>query len=389
VLQRGLLERVREAQEELESLRFLGPDTVEKSCFLKAVVLSLNAILRFALRFAALAEESAAKETDPVRRRELDVLAETCRRVPAGPARTFREALQSVWFTFLMINPSTTAALGRMDQYLYPFYKRDIETGVSTDEEVLELLQCLRIKDMELNRISGKANRQKNSGLAKWHNCTVGGQTVDGGDATNELTYLILEAAIACPTPHHTITLRVHERTPERLMLKGIESVKKGIGMPAFVGDKSYIEFLRQEGVALPVAHDYAMCGCLDVALPGQSRIGAYPMFDVSMVLELALNNGVDPKTRRQLGPRTGDLQTFGSFEEVMEAFKKQLVHFLSLAAEYNNIFISATASLFPDPVRTVLMALPVTVGSSPSAITSRTSVFRVTTPTSRSSSVT
>ena len=336
VLHRGLESLIREAQGRLDALDASGPGSTETRDFLTAIVLSLNAVVRFAQRFATLAEEQAAREGNPDRKKELETIAAICRRVPAHPARTFHEAIQAVWFTFLMINPSTTAALGRMDQYLYPFYQKDVTEGRLTPEGALELLQCLRIKDMELNRVSGKANRQKNAGLAKWHNCTIGGQTADGDDATNELTYLILEAAQRCPTPHHTITLRVHEKAPERLLLQAIETVKKGIGMPAFVGDRSYIEFLRREGVPLPVAREYAICGCLDVALVGESRIAAYPMFVVPMVLEITLNNGVDPKTGKKIGLETGDPAGFATFEELMEAFKRQLAHFLELCAEYN-----------------------------------------------------
>ena len=202
--------------------------------------------------------------------------------------------------------------------------------------------------------------------MAKWHNCTIGGVTKNGKDATkNGLTYLILEAARQCPTPHHTITLRVHEGTPETLMLKGIEVVKTGIGMPAFIGDKSYIAFLLGQGIPLETARNYVMCGCLDVALPGNSRIGPYPMFIVSMVLEITLNNGVFPKTGEQLGPRTGDPESFQSFDDLMNAFKSQFKHFSGLNAESNNLFTRANAELFPDPVRTALTADAMQVGKS------------------------
>ncbi|HVN95155.1 MAG TPA: pyruvate formate lyase family protein [Syntrophorhabdaceae bacterium] len=365
VIGKGLLGIMREAEEELKNLRYFNPGSVEKGHFLNAVIISLKAIIRFAERYAALASQLAWKEKDPLRKKELETIAETCKWVPANPARSFREAIQALWFTMLMVSPSTTAAIGRMDRYLYPFYKKDVADGRITDEEVLEYLQCLRLKDMELNRISGAANRQKNAGMAKWHNCTIGGVDEQGKDTTNELTYLILEAARRCPTPHHTITLRVHEGTPEALMLKGIEVVKAGIGMPAFIGDKSYIAFLLGQGVPLQAARDYVMCGCLDVALPGNSRIGPYPMFIVSMVLEITLNNGVFAKTGEQLGPRTGDPETFKSFDELLKAFETQWKHFSGLNAEYNNLFTRANAELFPDPFRTVLTADAIKVGKS------------------------
>ena len=356
VLNDGFNKIIEEAEEELKNVRFTSADSVKKVDFLKAVIISLKAIIRFANGFADLATEMALTEEDPTRKKELERIAETCHWVPANPARTFYEALQSFWFTFLMINPSTTAAAGRFDQYMYPFYKKDKEEGRINDEEVLELLECLRIKDMQINRTSGKINRQKNAGMAKWHNWTIGGQTPEGEDATNELSYLILEAAKRCQSPHHTITVRVHEGTPEALMLKALEVVKTGIGMPAFVGDKSYIEYLLSQGVPLKVARDYIMTGCLDVNIVGQSRIASYDMFIVPLVFYIFMHNGVDQNTGKQVGIKTGDLESFESFDDFVRAFKEQLAHFMSLSAECNNIHLRVNAELFPDPVRSSLM---------------------------------
>jgi pyruvate formate-lyase/glycerol dehydratase family glycyl radical enzyme len=363
VLNSGLNSIIAEAKAELVRTRFAEADSAGKAYFLRSVILGHEAIIRFANRFAALAAEMAAAESDPKREAELARIAETCRRVPAEPARTFHEAMQSFWFVFLLTNPQTTAAAGRFDQYMYPFYKTDREEGRITDDQVLELLQCLRIKDMQLNRTSGRLLRQKNAGLAKWHNWTIGGVTPEGEDATNELTYLILQAALECPTPHHTITLRVHEGTPEALMLKALEVVKTGIGMPAFVGDKSYIEFLLSHGVPLRTARDYIMTGCLDVNIVGRSRIGPYGMFIVPLVLDIFMHNGIDPNTGLRVGLQTGDLESFASFEDLMAAFKKQLAHFMDLAADRNNVELAVARDLFPDPVRSSLMDEAITEG--------------------------
>jgi len=356
VLNGGLNQIVEEADEELANTRFTAAHSMDKVYFLRSVILGHRAIIRFANRFANLAAQMAASEGDPKRKAELERIAETCRRVPASPARTFYEAMQSFWFMFLMTTPQTTAAAGRFDQYMHPFYKKDMDEGRITDQEVLELLQCLRIKDMQVNRTSGKLNRQKNAGLAKWHNWTIGGVTPEGDDATNELTYLILEAARECPTPHHTITVRVHEGTPEGLMLKALEVVSTGIGMPAFVGDKSYIEFLLSHGVPLKTARDYVITGCLDVNVVGRSRIGPYGMFIVPLVFDIFMHNGVDSNTGQQVGLRTGSLEDFSSFDDLMGAFKKQLAYFMGLAAERNNIELAVARTLFPDPVRSSLM---------------------------------
>jgi pyruvate formate-lyase/glycerol dehydratase family glycyl radical enzyme len=363
VLNSGLNGLIEEARAELARTRFGGPDSAAKAYFLRSVIVAHEAIIRFANRFADLAAEMAAGEKDPQRKGELTCISETCRRVPAEAATTFREAMQSFWFMFLLTNPQTTAAAGRFDQYMYPFYERDKEEGRITDDEVLELLQCLRIKDMQLNRTSGRLLRQKNAGLAKWHNWTIGGVTPEGEDATNELTYLILQAAAECPTPHHTITLRVHEGTPEALMLKALEVVRTGIGMPAFVGDRSYIEFLLSHGVPLRTARDYIMTGCLDVNIVGRSRIGPYGMFIVPLVLDIFMRNGLDPNTGLQVGLQTGEPESFASFEDLMAAFKRQLAYFMDLAADKNNVELAVARDLFPDPVRSSLMDDAITEG--------------------------
>ncbi len=356
VLQRGLNQIIADARAELQRTRISGADAVKKTYFLKSVIISHEAVIRFANRFADLATAMASVEANPRREQELEQIAANCRQVPTNPARTFYEALQSFWFMFLMTNPQTTAAAGRFDQYMHPFYKADIAAGRTTDEVVLELLQCLRIKDMQLNRTSGKLNRQKNAGMAKWHNWTIGGVTREGKDATNELTYLILEAAKRCPTPHHTITLRVHDGTPEPLMLKALELVKTGIGMPAFIGDLSYIGYLLEQGIPLQEAREYIMTGCLDVNLVGKSRIASYPMIIVPLVFDIFMHNGVDPKTGLQVGPRTGELDEFETFGDLMNAFKNHLAYFMGLVAERNNIELSVVKEYFPDALRSSLM---------------------------------
>jgi len=217
---------------------------------------------------------------------------------------------------------------------------------------------------MQFNFVGGgKLQRAKWAGMARWHNWVIGGVNADGEDATNELSYLILEAARELRTPHHTITVRVHDGTPEPLMIKALEVVKTGIGMPAFVGDRSYIEYLTGQGVSLNDARDYALAACLDVNLPGKSRIHAIGMFIVPKVLEIAMNNGVDPRSGKQLGPQTGEFANFASFEEFDAAFKTQLAHFMSLTAEEHNILLQAQRELFPDPVHSALMADAIKVG--------------------------
>jgi pyruvate formate-lyase/glycerol dehydratase family glycyl radical enzyme len=363
VLDGGLEAIVADAEAELARVRYWSADDVEKVHFLQSVVIADRAIVRLADRYARLARAMAAEETDLVRRSELEQIAAACEWVPAKPARSFREATQSFWFIWMMI-ASGTAAGGRFDQFMAPFYERDKLAGRITADEALELLVCLRLKVMEYNFVGGgRRQRQKWSGLARWNNWVIGGVTRDGADATNELTYLILEAARRCRTPHHTITLRVHEQTPDDLMLKALEVVKTGLGMPAFVSDQSYIGYLVEQGVPVEEARDYALAGCLDVNLPGKSRINAFGMFVVPLVFEIAMNNGVEPRTGRRVGPETGAFESFERYGDFITALKAQLAHFMELAAEEHNILLQAQADLFPDPVHSSLTADAIPVG--------------------------
>ena len=366
VLSHGLNSIIEEAEEELKSIRFFGRDDVEKRLFLEAVIIALKAINQFANRLVDLAEAKAGAEANPERREKLQRIAETCRWVPANAARSFYEALQCFWLIYLVCNPSPTIGVGRFDQYMYPFYRKDKEMGRITDEEVVRLLCELRVKDMELVRVALRpAKRMQHAGMAKWHNMVIGGVTSNGQDATNELAYLILEAAKRLMTPHHTITLRVHEGTPEELMMKALEVVKTGVGMPAFVGDRSYIEFLLSKGVPIPVARNYALGGCLDVALPGLMRIVGASFFVAPKVLEIFLNDGVDPRTGLEVGPFKVDLDKFQTYVEFTDALKEYLAHFIGLWVEVANLHAAVRSELTKHVVEAALMTNGIKAGKS------------------------
>ena len=206
ILEGGAQGVIDEAKECLANLRYYEADSIEKRNYWEAVVIVFEAWIRFAERFADLAQRQAAECTESGRRKELLEMAAICRRVPRYPAENFREALQAFWFTFLMVCPSPTSTAGRFDQYMYPYYEKDIREGCITRDDVLELLEIMRCKVMKINRVSGKANRAKNAGMAKWYNWTIGGQKADGSDATNELSYLLLEAALDTHLPHPSPT---------------------------------------------------------------------------------------------------------------------------------------------------------------------------------------
>ena len=367
ILNEGAKSIIEEAKQCLKDIRYDAPDAIERRDFWEGTVMVFEAWVNFAHRYADLAEKMAGEEKNEKRKAELLEMARICRKVPYEPAESFREAMQSFWFTFLMVCPSPTSSAGRFDQYMYPFYKKDIDAGVITDEEVLELLEIMRCKVMKINRVSGKANRAKNSGMAKWYNWTIGGVDKDGNDATNELSYLLLEAAQDTHLPHHTVTVRVHEGTPDKLMKKALECVRSGIGMPAFVGDESYINFFTKQSeknrLTLEQARDWCCTGCVDGNVQAVTRTQVACFFIIAQAMDIALHNGYCRFTKEMVGEQVGDVTEMATFEEVKEAVYKEIRYLMAMANERINVEMIAEKELFPDVFRSALMKDGVKVG--------------------------
>ena len=352
---KGLRPIIDEAKEAKKNIKWWSNEELDKADYWDSVIISLEAIITYAHRCADVAEAAAAKEEDERRKEELLRAAEACRHVPEYEPRNFFEAMQAHWIIFLMCNPNMVCSLGRMDQYLYPYYKMDTTI---TDEEAILYFQLFRLNDMQIARTSSKDQRAKWAGLAKWHNCIIGGvKPEDGTDATNELSYFILEAALRTPTTHHTITVRVHDNIPDKLMLKAVEVVSLGVGYPAFISDNSNIPFLQSYGVSLEDARDFVLAGCLDVNIPGKSRIMAYPMFVVPKVLECAFYDGFDKHINQQVGAHTGYAKDFTSYEQMYDAFYKQFQYLGQIEAERSNLMCMCRGDMCPDPVMSAFMS--------------------------------
>jgi pyruvate formate-lyase/glycerol dehydratase family glycyl radical enzyme len=333
----GLNPIIKEIEEELQNIRFFSLDSVNKKLYLEASLTILKAIIRLANRYAEAADGMAAAEKDPGRKKQLEKIAEACRRVPANSPRNFYEAMQSFWFNQILSSPTSTHNLGRFDQFMYPFYKEDLKKSRTNDEEVLALLCELRIKCMRPENIKlSSAKRKQHAGFAKWRNMTIGGVTADGKDASNELTYLVLEAANRLRTPHHTITLRVHQETPEELLVKALEVVKTGIGMPAIALDQSFLDYMTSGGIPLEEARNYHLCGCVDPAIPGKASFLAGSFLVIPKIFEMFLNNGVDPRTGMEAGPFKPKVEEYQTFDELYTAFKDYMTHFISLWHEHS-----------------------------------------------------
>ena len=352
MLNKGFSAHVAEAKAELEKLHYLTWDDMEKSDFLQATIIAFEGLIRLGRRYAALAAQKAEECADPVRKAELETIAETCRQVPEFPARNFREAMQACTFYWNLLAAGTTG-LGRMDQFLYPFYKADIEAGTLTKEEALELLSCFRIKVSQYNFLrGGKFQREKWAGMARWNNIVLAGCDPETGeDATNELSYLFIESANWVRTPHPTMTVRVSKNTPESFLDKAVELVSTGIGLPAFISEDAYIEYLLSRGLDIKEARRFAIAGCLDIALPGKSRMGYVSMSVVPMIMECAMFDGKNPKDGKQIGPQTGYLKDFATYEEFYAAFMKQLDYFIGMFNESSTVKYAVDRDIYPDAV--------------------------------------
>lgn len=322
--------------------------------FLKAVIMCCDAAVAFANRFGDEATRLADGETNTNRRDELLKIAENCRWVPASPPRSFYEAIQALWFSQVVAQISYgmagTCALGRVDQYLYPFYKSDMETGRITKEEVLELLEELNIKLTSNVLLLPQAGIETASTLGTSPEpITIGGQTKEGKDATNELSYLIVEASTRLRGVVNNLAIRIHKNTSRDFLIKACEVFSSTSGQ-AFYNDETIIPALLNDGYSLDDARDYAIIGCVEPTSSGNTfaTTGGHDL-KLAGVLEMMLNNGGYRFMSNQ-GLPTGDPTNWTSFDDVMDAFRKQLEYNVRMVADAVNLRDSIYAEEFPAP---------------------------------------
>ena len=335
VLNKGLNGIIAEIEAEKARLDTGNADGLDKWYFYTAALLSLNGMIELANRYASLAEEMATQETAPDRKRELEMVAETCRWVPANPARSFYEAIQTVWFIQFGVWMQGPFQLccppSRFTQYMYPFYQKDKQEGKLTDEEAIELLQFYFIKMNGLAQVSpphGFAWSQSRLG----QHLVLGGVTADGEDATNELDWLVVEAQRQIKLPEPLVDLLYHDRISQDFLLKCVDLIRTGIGQPACHNvDKAVERHLFHEKMPLEEARNVSIIGCVQTWIPGYSVVPWEGGFNTAKMVELALNNGKDPLSGHQIGPQTGEAESFQSYEELYEGVVKQLEHFIAL----------------------------------------------------------
>ncbi len=358
VLAKGYRGIIAEAQTALDKLDVADGDYVQRSNFLYAVIESCEAVIEYAHRYATLAVQMAKKESDPARKAELEKIAKNCAHVPEFPAADFHEACQSFWFVQLLLQVESSGhsiSPGRFDQYMYPYYKKDIEAGKLTVEQAQELIDCIWVKLNDINKVRDAVSADGFAGYGMFQNLIVGGQDIHGMDATNDLSYMCIEASMHVPLPQPSISIRVWNGSPESLLVKAAALTRLGTGFPAYYNDEIIIPSIMARGLTLEDARDYCIIGCVEPQKAGKTdgwHDAAF--FNMCRPLELVFSNGVDKGVK--IGPDTGDVTKMTSFEEFYEAYKTQQSYFIKLLVNANNAIDAAHATRMPLPFQSCMV---------------------------------
>ena len=340
------------AKSEREKCNVSDSDYSTRYYFLTAVMESCEAAITFAKRYSAAAREMAANCTDITRREELMTIAEICDKVPAFGAESFYEACQSFWFVQLLIQTESSGhsiSPGRFDQYMYPYYIKDIENGRITREKAQELIDCLWVKLNSLNKVRDALSAAGFAGYSMFQNLVVGGQDADGMDATNDLSYMCISASMHVNLPQPSLSMRVWNGTPHDLLVKAAELTRTGIGLPAYYNDEVIIPALISRGLTLQDARDYCIIGCVEPQKGGKTdgwHDAAF--FNMLRPMELVFANGMDKGV--QVGPRTGELADFDTYDKLFDAYKKQMDYAIKLMVNADNAVDAAHMERCPLP---------------------------------------
>ena len=352
---KGIIDK---AQAELDRCQVGDGNYVKKSHFLKAVILSCQAVIEYAERYAELASQMAAECTDPVRKQELLQISQNCSRVPANGATSFYEACQSFWFVQQLLQVESSGhsiSPGRFDQYMYPYYKADLDKGIITRESAQELLDCIWVKLNDLNKVRDAASAEGFAGYSPFQNLIVGGQDKDGNDVTNDLSVMCILASMHVHLPMPSLSIRVWNGSPHELLIKAAELTRTGIGLPAYYNDEVIIPALLNRGLTLADAREYNIIGCVEPQKAGKTdgwHDAAF--FNMCRPLELVFSNGMDKG--ELVGIQTGDVTKMTTFEEFYDAYKKQMEYCISLLVNADNAIDVAHAERVPLPFESCMV---------------------------------
>ena len=348
---KGYEKRTKEMQAALD---FTDPDSIDKNVFYKAVLTVIEAVHTFSLRYSELAKELAGTEKDAKRKEELLEISRVCAKVPYEPAASFREAIQSVWFIQLILQIESNGhslSYGRFDQYMYPYYKKDLDEGVMTEEEGLELLTCLWIKTMTINKVRSQAHTLSSAGSPMYQNVTIGGQTTDKKDAVNELSFAVLKSVAQTRLTQPNLTVRYHANLNKKFFDECIEVMKLGFGMPALNNDEIIIPSFINWGVKEEDAYNYSAIGCVETAVPGKwgYRCTGMSYINFPRVLLCAMNNGVDMTSGKKFTEGYGYFTEMETYEELLAAWDKTVREMTRYSVIVENAIDKASERDVPD----------------------------------------
>ncbi len=358
----GMLDFKRAIQRELDGLDYLNdPQAYDKQEQLKGMAICADGLIRFAERHAEEAARLARQEADPRRRAELERVAEVCARVPAHAPRDFWEALQYYWFVHLGVtielNPWDAFNPGRLDQHLYPFYRRGLEQGTLTRERAAELLQCLWIKfNNQPAPPKVGVTAAESSTYTDFAQINTGGLREDGSDGVNDLTYVLLDVIEEMRLLQPSSSIQVSKQSPDRFIRRAAEIIRTGFGQPSVFNADLIVQELMRMGKSVADARNGGSSGCVEVGAFGKESYILTGYFNMPKVLEITLNNGVDPRTGQKIGLETGNPVQFESFEQVFEAYRKQLNHFVDVKVRGNNVIERLYARHLPAPFLSLLI---------------------------------
>jgi len=362
IYRKGLLDLETDIHESLRRLDFLGdPRAYDKQQELRAMTMAADAVIRFAERHAEEAERLAAREPDLKRRAELERIASNCHHVPAHAPRDFWEALQSYWFVHLGVvtelNTWDSFCPGRLDQHLYPFYEKGIAEGTLTRDQAQELLECFWVKFNNQPAPPKVGVTAAESGTyTDFCNINNGGLKKDGTDGVNEVTYLILDVIDEMRLLQPSSNLQLSRKNPDKFLRRGLEIVRKGWGQPSIFNADLVVEELLRQGKSIEDARCGGTSGCVETGAFGKEAYILTGYFNLPKVLEITLNNGFDPRTRKKIGIGTGDPRSFQSYDELFQAFSKQLEHFMNIKVRGNNVIERLYARHMPAPFLSLLV---------------------------------
>ena len=347
---KGYEQRTLEAKAALDLTK---PESIDKYAFYNAILIVIEAVKTYATRFSDLAKELAEKETGK-RKEELLEISRICSKVPYEGATTFKEAIQSVWFIQCILQIESNGhslSYGRFDQFMYPYYKHDIDNGLISDDKVLELLTNLWIKTLTINKVRSFSHTQSSAGSPMYQNVTIGGQTTDKKDAVNELSFLVLKSVAQVRLPQPNLSVRYHKGLSKEFMNECIEVMKLGMGMPAFNNDEIIIPSFINWGVKEEDAYNYSAIGCVETAVPGKwgYRCTGMSYINFPRLLLAVMNNGVDMTSGKRFVSETGYFTEMTSYEELLQAWDKALREITRMSVIVENAIDLASERDVPD----------------------------------------